>query len=170
MHKVHEFFFEMMTNKNLNQGGNGSDRAQRNPPACVCSVCVRLSVRASRLTLASALHQRPSIIEQKLCDAQGNEIVYFYHSTTPHCQHKLPLCTAIHRRVPFFPGATLESEGKQTEPVQVAHKLGETGEAGRGLSGNKSTLVTEKAFSICVVVKEEEEETGSGPQRRRLTE
>lgn len=102
--------------------------------ACV-SVCLGvracvLSVRASRPTLASALHQRPSIIEQKLCDAQGNEIVYFYHSRIPHGQHTLPACTAIHRHrciaFFFFPGATMESEGKRRARVQREQKLGET--------------------------------------------
>lgn len=100
----------MMTNKTPNQGGNRSDTAPPNPPACVCSVCVYvtvcvcvLSVRALRPTLASALHQRPSIIEQKLCDAQGNEIVYFYHSTLP--THTASVHGDRHRgrHIPFFP-------------------------------------------------------------------
>lgn len=139
LNEVPECFLAMMSQNTLNQSGNRSGTGPRNlcvyvlcvcvckcVRACVWFVCV-LSVRASRLTLASALHQRPSIIEQKLCDAQGNEIVYFYHSTIPHCRHTLPVCAAIHRHRHiwfFFPGATSQSKVK---PVQGEHKLGETG-------------------------------------------
>lgn len=169
--------FATVRHKTLNQSGNRSDTGHSNP-ACVCtlSVCVRvacvclcvsgcacmLSVRASRPTLASALHQRPSIIEQKLCDAQGNEIVYFYHSRIPHSQHTLPVCTAIHRhrRIAFFfqePQRKVKKNGEnECSASKNWMKLGGAGGgrgaqwgpgggAFRGTTG-ESLVVTEKPF------------------------